>query len=46
MWGFKFNATKCHMHVRKAVSGSVILRKAKAERAIVEEEARRRSASV
>ena len=43
-YGFKFNSSKCHGHVRKSVSGSVSVRRDKAARALVREAAEREKA--
>ena len=40
-YGFKFNASKCHAHVRKSMSGSVSVRRDKAARARAREAAER-----
>lgn len=40
-FGFKFNASKCLHHVRKAVSGSIALRKDKAKKAVEKAQAAR-----
>jgi hypothetical protein len=39
-YGFEFNASKCHVHVRKAVSGSVSVRKHKIAQARADKKAK------
>ena len=43
-YGFRFNASRCHAHVRKSISGSLAARKAKAAKKAAEAEAARSAA--
>ncbi len=43
-FGFKFNASKCHVHVRKAVSGSLSVRRHKIEKERADKKARQEQA--
>lgn len=43
-YGFKFNASKCHVHVRKAVSGSLSVRRHKIEKERADKKAKQEQA--
>ena len=43
-FGFKFNASKCHVHVRKAVSGSLSVRRHKIEKERADKKAKQEQA--